>query len=316
MALPAGTAAEIRGTKPDGNGFSYAATLSGTLVTAVVTEQIVKPKITGNYAGNGAAIFVNSRSATFTGGVVTGNRVNGSGTIATGGAVGVGGTNARLYFSGAAQVTGNTFGTGNNTFTCNVYLDQDTDAIINTSGLADDEGKVGIYVPDKVKDGEEYLYKNRGGVGGVFGVYTENEAAVTGFCNDRWDKLHALRDETNRKIFWTAPINVEVRYLSSFNAFPTGTNGDIKLNPMEYYPTGEEMAFSAIAEELRGKCTNAFYAGMRQLRVLIRIEEFTDGGTTALQRFHAGKLRRKPVLARRHDPAIGSADRFSHSISR
>jgi len=40
ISLPSGTQAEIRGTKPDGNGFSYAATLSGTLVTAVVTEQM------------------------------------------------------------------------------------------------------------------------------------------------------------------------------------------------------------------------------------------------------------------------------------
>ena len=38
--LPAGTAAEIRGTKPDGNGFSYAATLSGTAATVTITEQM------------------------------------------------------------------------------------------------------------------------------------------------------------------------------------------------------------------------------------------------------------------------------------
>lgn len=40
ISLPSGTAAEVRGTKPDGNGFSYAATISGTTVTVVVTEQM------------------------------------------------------------------------------------------------------------------------------------------------------------------------------------------------------------------------------------------------------------------------------------
>jgi len=40
VSLPNGTAAEVRGTKPDGNGFSYAATISGTSVTVVVTEQM------------------------------------------------------------------------------------------------------------------------------------------------------------------------------------------------------------------------------------------------------------------------------------
>lgn len=40
ISLPSGTAAEVRGTKPDGNGFSYAATISGTTVTVTVTEQM------------------------------------------------------------------------------------------------------------------------------------------------------------------------------------------------------------------------------------------------------------------------------------
>jgi len=40
VSFPTGTAAEIRGTKPDGNGFSYAASISGSTVTFVVTEQM------------------------------------------------------------------------------------------------------------------------------------------------------------------------------------------------------------------------------------------------------------------------------------
>ncbi len=40
VSLASGAVAEVRGTKPDGNGFSYAATLSGTTVTVTVTEQM------------------------------------------------------------------------------------------------------------------------------------------------------------------------------------------------------------------------------------------------------------------------------------
>ena len=40
LILPNNTQAEIRGTKPDGNGFSYACEISGKTVTADVTEQM------------------------------------------------------------------------------------------------------------------------------------------------------------------------------------------------------------------------------------------------------------------------------------
>ena len=40
LVLPVGVKAEVRGTKPDGNGFSYDCTLSGTAVTVSITEQM------------------------------------------------------------------------------------------------------------------------------------------------------------------------------------------------------------------------------------------------------------------------------------
>ncbi len=40
LVIPAGVTAGIRGTKPDGNGFSYDATISGNTVTADVTKQM------------------------------------------------------------------------------------------------------------------------------------------------------------------------------------------------------------------------------------------------------------------------------------
>ena len=40
LILPTGTKAEIRGTKPDGNGFSYDALINGKTVTADVTDQM------------------------------------------------------------------------------------------------------------------------------------------------------------------------------------------------------------------------------------------------------------------------------------
>ena len=40
LILPNGIHAEIRGTKPDGNGFSYICPINGKTVTADVTEQM------------------------------------------------------------------------------------------------------------------------------------------------------------------------------------------------------------------------------------------------------------------------------------
>ena len=40
LVLPAGLRAEIHGTKPDGNGFSYDCTIQETLVTAQLTAQM------------------------------------------------------------------------------------------------------------------------------------------------------------------------------------------------------------------------------------------------------------------------------------
>lgn len=40
VSLPSGTAAQIRGRRPDGVGFTQAATISGTTVTVTVTDQM------------------------------------------------------------------------------------------------------------------------------------------------------------------------------------------------------------------------------------------------------------------------------------
>ena len=40
LVLPAGVHAEVRGTKPDGNGFSYDCGISGNQVEMVITEQM------------------------------------------------------------------------------------------------------------------------------------------------------------------------------------------------------------------------------------------------------------------------------------
>ena len=40
LSLPVGVKAEVRGTKPDGNGFSYGCVMSGADVTVSITEQM------------------------------------------------------------------------------------------------------------------------------------------------------------------------------------------------------------------------------------------------------------------------------------
>ena len=71
LILPTGTKAEIRGTKPDGNGFSYDCLLNGKTVTADVTEQMTAAAgkavceivlYTGTPAREGAEASADSRS--------------------------------------------------------------------------------------------------------------------------------------------------------------------------------------------------------------------------------------------------------------
>ncbi len=199
-----------------------------------------------NTAVNGAAIFVDTGTASFSGGSVTGNTASG------GGAVGVGSASARLYFSGSAVITGNTL---NGTGAANVYLNQDTDAVINAAGL-DAGAAIGVCVADAQSS-------TRGVPGAKFGVYSA-EGGIEAFHNDRLPEVTVTADTDTRRLVWGKALQLQVRYMEKYSsAFPKKSGGS--WNGTQKYPGSDwevsyflpanDNAASAIADDLRAKYT-------------------------------------------------------------
>ncbi|MBQ9064513.1 MAG: hypothetical protein IJ123_03605 [Blautia sp.] len=186
-----------------------------------------------NEAVNGSGIFVSTGNASFSGGQVTGN------IASNGGAVGIGSINSRLFFLESAYIQNNKNGTD---IVSNVYLDQDTDLVINAVGLNSD-AEVGIYVPG---DGE--LYNNRGVSSARFGGYTNN-ANLNAFKNDRTPGMTVSED--NYKMQWGKAVRVELRELALFSgtSMPPTALGSLKKTG-DYFPTANENYVSDIAAEL------------------------------------------------------------------
>ena len=243
-AVTANSVSVTGNAAPGGNG--------GGLWTGTGATALTNATFTSNSAINGAAVFTDTGSVTFSAGNVTGN------TAAQGGAVGVGSTAAKLYFSGNVKITGNTMD-GN---ASNVYLDQDSDAVINATGLGSG-ASIGIYVPDKdvtVTDitgatSTENLFDRRGVPGAFFGTYTsENNVGL--FSNDRLPGLTVQMEKTSKRLYWGKAFTVEVRYLESFSGcFPTMVPGTVKKidnqDFITYYAPSSSNAASEIADDLR-----------------------------------------------------------------
>ena len=216
----------------------------------------------GNSAINGAAVYTNTGSATFSAGTVRYN------TATEGGAVGVGSDTARLYFSGNAVVKDNTM----NGTASNVYLDQDSDAVINATGLGG-SASIGIYVPDKsvtVTDingvpSTENLFDRRGVPGAFFATYTTN-SNVSKFTNDRQPGLSVQQEASTKRLYWGKAFTVEVRYLESFSgSLTTVANGTLKnidnQASITYYAPSSSNAASEIADDLRSAHTISNLSG-------------------------------------------------------
>lgn len=188
-----------------------ASTLSGGIIGKTDAEDAA------NTAKNGSAVYVEDGSATFSGVTIKNN------SATEGGAVGIGSATARLHFSGDTVISSNkTDGAVRN-----VYFDQDSDLIINTSGLGNN-ADIGIYVVDD-------LFNSRGDACTLFGTYTAY-TNVAKFKNDRSSVLKAWY--YNYKLIWTVPIKYYVYYVKSFNSnFPPTTTSrtTIKSN-ITYYP--------------------------------------------------------------------------------
>ncbi len=221
----------------------------------------------GNTAMNGAAVYTNTGSVTFSDGTITNN------TATAGGAVGIGSNTARLYFKGNVSIKNNTMGTE----TSNVYLDQDSDAVINATGLGSG-ASIGIYVPDKnvtVTDisgvtSTADLFDRRGVPGAFFATYT-SDTNISKFSNDRLPGLSIQKETTTKRLYWGKAFTVRVRYLESFS-YPLNTvaEGVAKKvdnkDPFTYYAPSSRNAASEIADDLRsahtisGLSTSAVFA--------------------------------------------------------
>jgi len=224
----------VRNSAAAGNGGAVCVD-SGSLTLTSVTA-------TENSAVNGAAVFTNNGRATFDGGSYTGSTASG------GGAVGVGGSDARLIFNGSVQVRDNTQGTGDSAVTCNVYLDQDDDAVINIDTLTSNAA-IGIYVADGVEN-------TRGVPGARFAVYTSNSNAAK-ITNDRYTSLTVQSDTAAKKFYWGSGVRIEVMYRAgNAGGLPNGTSsgrGSTVKDIGIYFPTLNstgEVALSELAADV------------------------------------------------------------------
>jgi len=207
----------------------------GAIYTATGTITVAGGSLEGNAAINGSAVYAEAGVANFSGGTVTGN------TATRGGAVGVGGASAKLYFSQSPVITGNTMGGE----ASNVYLDVDSDMVINAASLAA-SAEVGVYVPGEMT---AELFRNRGEACARFGSFT-TDANLSIFKNDRIPSLTAMSGPNN-KIIWGKPIRVEVRYLASYSGgFPPANAGRTIYTQDAYYPQTSENTVSDIEAEL------------------------------------------------------------------
>ena len=201
----------------------------------------------GNSAKNGAAVFVDEGSAAFDAGSVKTN------TATAGGAIGVGNATAKLYFKNNIVVSDNTLTTSSGSVTANVYLDQDTDTVINAQGLGS-SASVGIYVPGEYSS---ELYTNRSMPGSRFAVYTSNSNAAK-FKNDRASALSVQSDTSAKKLYWGKALTVEVRYLDSMSAsLDTVARGTTRYTLSNYYAPSGTNAMSEIAADVRTKSTTS-----------------------------------------------------------
>ena len=163
--------------------------------------------MSGNSAQMGAAVYVSDGgAASFSGGTatvpgtsITGNTAGG----ADGGAINVGGRDARLYFDGNPTVFDNY---GSDTAQQkNVVLSEDYNDIINTSSHGLQGGLIGVYVIDGDND---TLFMNHGLPGTPFGTFGDSGYSnPMVFRNDRNLALYGVsKGNGDSLIYWNDVI--------------------------------------------------------------------------------------------------------------
>ena len=239
----------------------------GTLYVGSGAVELNGSTMMNNSAQNGAAVFINAGRGTFNAGSYKNN------VALQGGTVGIGTVDARLYFSGNVQITNNKLGDSEGAPSSNIYLDQDSDSILNIVELGSD-ANIGIYVPDS-------LETKRDVPGARFAVYTKDNN-INKIINDRYG-FSVQKDEDAKKLFWGSPIKVSICYMSSFNeSFPPSSDpNSIKYYQLnEYYPEFNDAAISELANELFNKYGDNYKKdGQKMSGTAVYAGAYLDGET-------------------------------------
>ena len=145
----------------------------------------------GNTANVGAGIFVaDGQAATFNDNNFKTLEISYNHALTEGGGIAVGGPNAVLTFQGTVTVRHNTMGMTDTE--CNVYLDQDRNAVIKNNAL-NAGSYIGVYASDVQNAGH-------GLPGMPFATYS-NENNLNSYHNDRLRYLYGMKG-SNSLVIW------------------------------------------------------------------------------------------------------------------
>lgn len=157
---------------------------------------------TGNTASLGSAVYAeNYAEMTVTDASITGNRA----TADNGGAINVGGDQARLYFGGRPTVFDN-FGASDTAQQKNLVLSEDSNEVIRTTENGLIGGLIGVYVTDGDSDAKQF--KAHGLHGSPFGTFDDQgKLHPEVFRNDRVLALYGTKkDGDDKTIYWNDVI--------------------------------------------------------------------------------------------------------------
>ena len=160
-------------------------------------------RITGNTAGLGSAVFAEDQAAvtisgdSITGCSITGNTADGS----NGGAINVGGPNAKLYFGGNVTVFDN-YGLLGENQQMNLVLSENTNAVINTTEPGLTDGVIGVYAIEGTP------FEEHGLPGMPFGTFGDSgRLNPQVFRSDHALALYGVRNENDPgTIYWVDVI--------------------------------------------------------------------------------------------------------------
>ena len=187
-------------------------------------------------AGSGGGVFQNSGTFNMSGGTISGcTAKKGGGVLVpnndnapfnmsggsivnntateTGGGIAVNGSKSRIYFSKKVTVSGNKATKNGSQVACNVELNQDSNAVINTNNGGLWGGSyIGVYVPD----GANY-YNKHGVERKPFGTFAEDDSTTNlySFVNDRNGLKGGIIEKTDpdyldNTIYWIKIFSLEV----------------------------------------------------------------------------------------------------------